>query len=481
MRFISAALIFSGLTCASAVMAQETTGRISGRVADAQGLAAPAATVTVTGTQGAKTATTDSSGRFSIPFLTPGVYVVRAELKGFKAVEQPDVIVTVGQTVDLALRLEVGAVAETIRVQASSPIIDTSSTTIGARISTDAVNDLPVGRTFSDVMYLAPGVSSSGSLGRSNPSIGGASGLENFYVVDGASVTNTGYGGLGSYSLIFGSLGNSTPYDFIKDIEIKTGGYEAEFGQATGGVVNVITKSGSNAYRGSAFAYSQPDFLEGAWTQYQSANGSVQTVGSQVNDVGAEGGGPIMKNRLFFFGAIDPSWQTRTLHAPAGFALESLGDVDRNRRVISYAAKGTFEIGNGHRVDASFFGDPSHGELGPQRLSSLLRDTTSGFSTLDYGGHQQAVRYDGILGSHWLLQGSFARSLNDISELPSVDTWSIEDQTVTPTVVTGGIGRYEKGNHSLNHQYLDQGQQSPWWTSVEVRVPVRRCLLLTVE
>src|SRR5207244_8863275 len=107
----------------------------------------------------------------------------------------------------------------------------------------------PVGRRFSDTLYLAPGVSSSGNLGSANPSIGGSSGLENQYVVDGVNITNGGYGALGSYSIVFGSLGNGTPYDFMQEVQVKTGGYEAEFGQATGGVINVVTKSGSNTVK----------------------------------------------------------------------------------------------------------------------------------------------------------------------------------------------------------------------------------------
>src|SRR6185295_10630419 len=155
---------------------------------------------------------------------------------------------------------------------------------------------IPVGRRVSDTLYLAAGVSSSGTAGRGNPSISGGSGLENQYVVDGANITNTGYGGLGSYSIIFGSLGNGTPYDFIKEIQVKTGGYEAEFGQATGGVVNVITKSGSNAFKGSAFGYSRPQSLASDYTTVQSIEGTVNTVGSRLSDVGATVGGPILRN-----------------------------------------------------------------------------------------------------------------------------------------------------------------------------------------
>ena len=450
MRARSLVFLLALALFATPVLAQETTGQIAGQLLDSQGLAVPGATVVATGPQGAKSTTTTGDGRFSIPFLTPGTYSVRAELQGFKAIEQKDVNVRLGQTAEVALKMEVGGLTETVQVTGAVRAIDTTSTTIGATLSTDQLADLPVGRRVADVMYLAPGVSSSGTLGRMNPSISGGSGLENQYVVDGTNVTNTGYGGLGSYSIIFGSLGNATPYDFVQEVQIKTGGFEAEYGQSTGGVVNVITKSGTNSYRGSLFSYGQPNSFQNAYKQTQSSNGTVNTVGASQTDTGATIGGPVFKNHLFFFGAIDPSWSSTTYNAPPGFALASLGDVDRSRRTVSYAAKATFQANSSHKIDASFFGDPSHGNTGPQRVSSLLRTSTSGFSTIDYGGNQQTVRYDGVVNSHFLLEASFARSDNTISELPSVDTWSITDQTVTPTVVSGGIGRYEKGNESLN-------------------------------
>jgi hypothetical protein len=438
---------------ASPLAAQETTGKVQGRVVDAQGLAVPGATVTATGPQGSKNSVTDGDGRYSIPFLTPGVYAVRAELQGFKALEQKDVTVRVGATAEVPLKLEVGGVSEVVQVTGAARTVDTASTTIGAVINTDDLKSIPVGRTFAATLYLTPGVSSSGTLGTQNPSISGGTGLENQYVVDGTNVTNTGYGGLGSYSITFGSLGNATPYDFIKEIQVKTGGYEAEFGQATGGVVNVITKSGSNQFRGSAFAYAAPSGLESGWTQYQATNGSVNTSLTKTSDVGIEGGGPVVKDRVFFFGAIDPGWQTRTQTAPPNFPLASLGEVARDRHTTSYAAKATVQLSNAHKVDASFFGDPSHGDTGPQRTSSLLRTTTSGFSTLDYGGHQQTVRYDGVLSSSFLVEASFARSHNTISELPSVDTWQVTDTRVVPNIISGGIGSYEKGNVSNSKQW----------------------------
>src|SRR5262249_50529173 len=168
----------------------------------------------------------------------------------------------------------VGGLTETVQVTGSTPIVDTSSTTTGAVLSSDMFSRVPVGRRVSDTLYMAPGVSSSGSAGQANPSISGGSGLENQYAVDGVSVTHQGYGALGSYSIVFGSLGNATPFDFVKEVQVKTGGYEAEFGQATGGVVNVVTKSGSNDLRGSVFGYARPTKTEGNWTQVTSPNGT---------------------------------------------------------------------------------------------------------------------------------------------------------------------------------------------------------------
>jgi outer membrane receptor protein involved in Fe transport len=450
---VSAALVALVLALASTVSAQQTTGTVSGRITDAQGLAVPGVTVTLTGAQGARTFVTDADGNFTAPFLTPGTFTVRAELQGFKAAETKDVNVSLGQTTTVNLKMEIGGLTETVEVTGAASVVDTRSTTTGAVLSSDLLSRVPVGRRMTDALYLAPGVSSSGSAGRANPSISGSSGLDNQYVVDGVNVTNTGYGAIGSYSIVFGSLGTATPFDFIKEVQVKTGGYEAEFGQSMGGVVNVVTKSGTNNFRGSVFGYTQPDPLEAGWKTVQTDNGTVNTVGTAQSDVGFEGGVPIVHDKLFFFGAINPKWETRTFIAPEGFPLESLGEVDRKRRLTSYSAKLTWQAASAHRMDASFFGDPSNGENGPQRTNSLEVTDTSSFSEINYGGHNQTVRYDGVFGTNFLFEASFARAQNLIEELPSVNTWRVTDTRVTPNVITGGIGFYEQGNDGENLQY----------------------------
>jgi hypothetical protein len=457
-------VLMAALALASAAhgWAQETTGTVTGRVSDAQGLAIPGATVTLTGPQGAKSFTTDRDGRYRAALLVPGTYTVRAELQGFKTTEQKDVAVRLGQTIELPLAMQVGGVAETVEVTASSPIVDTRSTTVGSVIDSQRLANIPVGRRFSDALYVAPGVTGSGSAGVANPSMAGGSGLDNTYVVDGVNITNAGYGALGSYSIVFGSLGNGTPYDFVKEVQVKTGGYEAEFGQAIGGVVNVVTKSGTNALSGSVFGYSRPTGVEGNWKEFQSKNGTVQTTSTELNDVGATFGGPVMKDRLFFFGAIDPSWETRTFRAPNNvaadgsrlFPLYDLGDVDRKREITSYSAKGTWQISTNHHIDASFFGDPAKGDNGPQRTSAMLAQDTSQFSELHkYGGNNQTVKYDGVFSPKFLIEASFSHARNQIEEIPSVNEWNVTDFRVVPNLATGGIGFYEAGNDGKNRQY----------------------------
>src|SRR5574338_865436 len=435
------------------VLAQETTGTITGQVVDSQGLALPGVSVTIVGPQGEKSAVTDGDGRFNVPFLTPGKYGVRAELQGFKTIDRMGIPVGLGQTVDVPIKMDVGGISETVQVTGTPDIVDTRSTTTGANVASQLLQAVPVGRNIGSTLYLAPGVSTSSTAGQNNPSISGGSGLDNHYVIDGVNVTNQGYGALGSYSIVFGSLGNATPFDFIQEVQVKTGGYEAEFGQSTGGVVNVITKSGSNRVAGSAFGYTRPSGLESTWKQYQSINGSVQTLATRSYDAGVEGGFPVIKDRLFLFGAFDPSRDVRTFQAPDGFPLRNLGGVDRVRTSDTYSFKGTWQLGNAHRIDASFFGDPSKGLNGPQRTSALLVNDTASFSSLIYGGHNQTLRYNGVLGPHWLLEGTFARALNRIHETPSVNAWQVRDQTVTPAMTIGGIGFYEAGNRSLNDQY----------------------------
>ncbi|HSK11474.1 MAG TPA: TonB-dependent receptor [Vicinamibacterales bacterium] len=469
---VAVAILAAGATVGTAQ--ESTTGTIAGQVLDPQGLALPGATVTVTSPQGTRTFVTDAEGRFLAPFLAPGRHTVRVELAGFRPVTFEDINVQLGQRVTVPpITLGIAQVAEQVDVVGTPPTVDTTTSGLGANLDSEFLARLPVQRQMSDVVYLAPGVSTSGGAGRANPSISGASGLENQYVIDGVNVSNTGYGGVGSYSIVFGSLGTGVPFDFISEVQVKTGGYEAEFGQATGGVVQAVTKSGANSFFGAGFGYWQPEQFEGEYRDVVLPNATraaeaVNTRETFFSDVGFTVGGPIVRDRVFFFGALDRSWERTGLIAPEGFPLRDIGIVERERRATSYSAKGTFQVSDAHRLDISAFGDPSHGEVGPQRRSALLGDElTSRFSEIDYGGHNQTVRYEGILTPSFLVTGSVSRSTNIVEELPSLNAHSILDTTTTPNLRFGGIGFFEN-NDGENVQY--QAKATYLWRDHEFRV-----------
>src|SRR5262245_60513459 len=443
--------------------AQETTtGSITGEVVDAQGAPVPGATVTVTSPQGPKGFVTDSNGRFFAPYLTPGKYAVRVELSGFSPVEQKNIEVRLGQRIELAgLTLKVGGLEEVVEVVGSAPVVDTSSTTAGGTLDSDSLTKLPVGRNFTATLYLVPGVSDSSGAGAANPSIAGGSGLENNYVVDGVNITETGFGGVGSYNSTYGSLGTGVTVDFIKETQVKTGGFEAEYGQATGGVVNVVTKSGSNDFNGAVFGYFRPGALEGEWNQLQTPQGTVNTTERNEYDFGVSLGGPVVKDKLFFFGTFNPQFNRRSFIAPQPsngvvFPFRALGEQERKRQSMSYAGKVTWQAASNHRFDISLFGDPSKGEMGVQRTATLrrvaypgsagTRSIEGGFSEIRYGGHSQTVRYDGIMSPNWLIEASIARSVSKFEEDAASNEPVITDVRPgrVPTGTTGGLGTVDQ-------------------------------------
>src|SRR6185436_469346 len=179
------AVVAAWLTTVPVALAQETTtGSIAGRVRDPQGAVVPAASVTLLSGQGARSIATDADGLFLVPYLTPGLYAVRVERTGFKPLEQRDVRVRLGQRVELDYILDLGQRDELVDVTATAPVVDARSTTAGGVLDSDELLRLPVGRRLTSTLYMVPGVSSSSGAGEANPSIGGASGLENNYTID---------------------------------------------------------------------------------------------------------------------------------------------------------------------------------------------------------------------------------------------------------------------------------------------------------
>src|SRR6185369_11114309 len=232
-------------------------------VTDVNGAAVPGAKIAVTGQTGERTGTTNEAGNFRIENLEPGVYTVRVEQAGFRAALANNVTVNVGRESTLNLKLEPGEVTATVDVTASAGGgIDQQSTSTGQNLNDQLFQNVPVQRQVSSLFYLSPGATDSINGGRDNPSVAGGSALDNLYVADGVNITNSAFGGIGTFSRSYGALGTGINTSFIKEVQVKTGGFEPQYGQSIGGIVNIITQSGGNAYHGSVYGFARPSAFE---------------------------------------------------------------------------------------------------------------------------------------------------------------------------------------------------------------------------
>src|SRR3954447_22471960 len=317
MRFATIALLtlFMALFSVAAFGQSSTTGSIEGQITDTNGAPVPNVTVTVSGPNliSPKSAQTDGEGRYRILGLPPGRYnATIASSGGFAEATRQGIEVNLSKTSSADVTLNpAGTTADVNITDTSGAAVDVASNTTGTNVSSEQFSNFPTQRTVQSLYTIAPTVSRSGlrdASGRErDPSVAGSSGPENNYILDGVNTTDPAFGGSGA----------NLPFEFVQEVEVKTGAFGAEYGKATGGIFNVITKSGGNEFHGDLFGYF-------------STKGLVREVknlpftGSAANgfseaDLGGDIGGPIVKDKLWFFGAFNPQkrknyYLTQTFH-----------------------------------------------------------------------------------------------------------------------------------------------------------------------
>lgn len=244
------AVVLVCLAAADTAAAQEQTGSIQGTVRDSSGGVLPGATVEArnTGMAGASTAVTDDQGVYRFPALSPGVYTVTATLQGFTPAKTENVTLSLGQLLTINLSLAIGAVSETVEVTGEPPLIDVKQAAKFTTVSQDVIDRIPKGRDFATVVSTAAGAQQESRQG--GIQVDGSSGSENRFIIDGMDTTN----------LQNGTQGKTMLLDFVQEVQVKSSGYNAEFGGSTGGVISAITKSGSNSMRGTVGIYNQGDW-----------------------------------------------------------------------------------------------------------------------------------------------------------------------------------------------------------------------------
>jgi Carboxypeptidase regulatory-like domain len=432
-------VLFLGMGIATQAQDQGSShGNLSGVVLDATKATVAGAQITISGPIGTQTQTSNDQGTFLFSTLIPGFYTVKVQKLGFKVASVPATEVLINKTTSLEISLETGEVSQTVEVTAATVTVDTSSTSVNSEFSDSFYSKIPLGRGVSSLFYLAPGVTSGIGTGTENPSISGASGLENLYVADGVSINDPAFGGIGVWSRVYGPLGTGINLSFVKEVQIKTGGFEPQYGHVSGGIVQLVTKSGGTKFFGNVGGYFNSRWMQ---TTYQNADDpkwdELNLVGRRLDNANYEGdfefGGyvPIkgLRDRLFFFGTFNPSWNN-AYYAPAlgsGLYTATNGLIDRDTTRYDYAAKLTFRINDRHTIESTVSGDPSH--TNPTAFSTLNIDNTSANSKWDYGTRNWSTRYDGAFGNSLLVDAAFTWSWNHFTETPATNVYNITDDT----------------------------------------------------
>ncbi len=385
-----------------AVAQTSTTGAVRGRIVDkASKEAVIGATVVVQGPalQGQQAEITDENGSFNIANLPPGVYVLTVFYNEAQF-SRPNVVIELGKQAFVSVPIDTSVqTSEVIELEGRAPIVDQGSTKTGVTITDEYTTRIPVGRTFGAVLTSASGTQ--GDL--YGVSFGGSTSLENTYIIEGINTTDTAYG----------EQSSNLPNEFIEETEVISGGYNAEFGRSTGGVINVVTKQGGNEFKGSVFGYFTPGSLVAEVDPIVRSGASIssETNLDYSTDLGFELGGPIQKDKLWFHVGYNPSFRKSTLDRVTYTRVDADGDgvpdVDPDtgfqvfeelgRSPMStanqthfFTAKVNGAISQNHQFQISGFGNPRSSDRAFYRVTG---DRQSQLYKFDDGAYDAALKW----------------------------------------------------------------------------------------
>jgi len=423
----------------------QTTGNLTGKITDSNGASLPGVTIEVKSPalQGTRSAASERDGTYRLAILPPGEYAVTFRLEGLAPEARRNVTVSLGKDTSLDVTMRPAAVSAEIVVSATAPVLDTTSTTLGTNLNSRSIETLPSGRNYSSIVQVTPGVSSDANPGnaqQSTISVYGSSGAENSFFIDGVNTTNVEYG----------FQGKELNFEFISEVDVKTGGYEAEYGRSTGGIINVITKSGGNDFRGDVFGYHDSDSLQSNAKSVVSTAGTLE--GFTRKDYGVDVGGYIMKDKLWFFGAYDRVDNSLDNGLPSGPRAGQIV-TSKSRRNLG-SAKLTYNLGPSQSLIGTFLQDPRTDTGAINDADHTLNgDASTYLGRQDFGGRDYALRYEGSFASNWVLSGQAARHKESNSVGPATsagDAIEYRDKD-NDSFQTGGFGLIQDKKFDRKH------------------------------
>jgi len=392
MRRFAVSLLALAAWSALAAPAYAQNARVTGLVKDQSGAVIPGVTVTARNVETGLTRVgiTDGEGEYRLPSLPPGRYSVVAELSGFGTETRPDIVLIIDQTAIINFALKPAAISETVTVTGESPIVDVTRSDVSTSVSTQQIQDLPVAsRRWIDLAMLTPGTSQDNIRGffyRGNVNVGaGTREYSNGFLVDG--VNNTW--------AEMGEPRQNFAMDSIQEFKVSTSTYKAEYGLATGGLVTVVTKSGTNQVRGSGLLFFRDASLT-ATEFFQSTKPDYRRY-----QYGGTVGGPIVKDKTHFFLAYEGTRENQFLTVNTGGAWPQFdGTYPSQQKRWTYTAKVDHQVNNGQSI---FFRLAQEDEYRPIINTGGITAPSANF---DFA----VPRDSAVLGHTWLLN---ARAIND--------------------------------------------------------------------
>ncbi len=383
------AAVFSA-SIVPAARAQQTTGNLGGRIVDQQNSAVPGATVTATNgeTGFTRSAVSDSEGLYRLSALPIGTYDLDVVLQGFTTLQRKGIIVNVGQTLDVDFTLQVAQVAESVNVTGASPLVEVSSSSVGGVVDVQHIESLPLnGRQFANLAMTIPGVglgfhSDPTKSTQFSPQIAGGNGRNVNYQIDGGDNNDDTVGGL---LQLF-------PLEAIQEFNFQTARYKAEYGRSNGGVMNIVTKSGTNQYQGSWFSLFRDKSMN-ARTETETLT-DVPKQDYRRWQYGGSFGGPIVRNRAHFFAAAERSQlDTSQSVNTSGLFPDQDGVFTTPIRENLLTAKGTASVGAAQYLTVRY-GRNTNSQpygAGPQALVSNWGVSANTFNSVN-------VNHNWVLG-----------------------------------------------------------------------------------
>lgn len=390
-RFTVFALGILSLFIRPSVSSAGTTGTLIGVVTDSQGSALPGVLVTVSSPslQGSRTATTTNAGDYNVPLLPPGQYRVEFVISGFERVARERVVISLDQTTKVNVSLALAAVTEEVTVRGDAVVIDPTQTNTQVNFKEDHLKYASIGqagRSYQSVMQQAGGVA-----GGSNPNVFGANLGQNVFLLDGVNTTDP----------VTHTFGSNLAYDAIQEIAFQTGGFEAEYGKAVGGLVNVITKSGGNQFSGTLDGrYSTEDFTEQGQKKQAFPVGTTNLRYDKnkqdFQNLRAAGtlGGPILRDRLWFFGAAE---RVENKNQPPN----TRGFLPGRRDFFGWNLFGKLTASPFDNQSLAFKYTDNFADIPYVDNSSSVRPEAAGLQK--QGGYIYNLSWDAVLNPQWLV------------------------------------------------------------------------------